>query len=264
MIRSLLTNKKYCGDTVLQKSVTVDCIGKIRQKNDGVAAPMYYVQDSHPAIVSRSDFYRAHAEFARHKASAPKTTQNTVTASGKYSKHALSDVLICGECGTRYQRCTWPSHGNKRIVWRCISRLEHGKKYCQTSPTVPEEELQAAVVRTLNRFNAEHRDTYLNLMKATIDEALGLKGNNEEVAGLRQRMNSLNAKMMEMVAQSIQEGKEIEDNEGEFTKISETIGILKNRLTAIEESSNSEMEYKIRLARIQEIMDNRKSQPLRL
>lgn len=29
-----------------------------------------------------------------------------------------------------YRRCTWTSHGQCRIVWRCINRLDYGKKYC--------------------------------------------------------------------------------------------------------------------------------------
>ncbi|MGX8703634.1 MAG: recombinase zinc beta ribbon domain-containing protein [bacterium] len=42
--------------------------------------------------------------------------------------------MVCGCCGTPYRRCTWTAHGAKRIVWRCISRLDYGKKYCQESP----------------------------------------------------------------------------------------------------------------------------------
>ena len=37
--------------------------------------------------------------------------------------HALSDRLVCGECGTLYRRCTWTRPDGKRVVWRCVSRL---------------------------------------------------------------------------------------------------------------------------------------------
>ena len=49
---------------------------------------------------------------------------------GKYSaQYALSELLVCGECGTPYKRCTWARNGKKRIVWRCVSRVSSG--FCQ-------------------------------------------------------------------------------------------------------------------------------------
>ena len=53
------------------------------------------------------------------------------TELGKYSgKYALTELLVCGECGSPYKRVTWARDGKKRIVWRCVSRLEFGTKYC--------------------------------------------------------------------------------------------------------------------------------------
>ena len=78
------------------------------------------------------------------------------TESGKYSsKFALTELLVCGCCGTPYRRCTWTSHGTKRIVWRCISRLDYGKKYCQNSPTVEEQPLQNTIVGAICKLAGE-------------------------------------------------------------------------------------------------------------
>ena len=63
--------------------------------------------------------------------------------------------MICAECGSRYKRVTWTSRGRKRVVWRCINRLDYGKRYCKSSLTVDEEALHAAIVRAVNRFNEE-------------------------------------------------------------------------------------------------------------
>lgn len=54
MIEGILFNVKYCGDAILQQSVTVDPIMKKRKKNTGEAL-MYYVQNSHPAIVQQGN-----------------------------------------------------------------------------------------------------------------------------------------------------------------------------------------------------------------
>ena len=179
----------YCGDCILQKTVTIDPIEKIRRKNTG-EAPMYYVQNSHPAIIAREKFNRVQEELARRKAKTPQSSKTAITAVGKYSKYALPDVLICGECGTRYKRCTWSRNGKKKIVWRCINRLDNGTKYCKNSPTVEETALQKAIVRALNKFNAEDKFTYLTLMKATIGEAIGLNGGSDEIDLLERKMES--------------------------------------------------------------------------
>lgn len=59
------------------------------------------------------------------------------------AKKVLTELLICGECGKHYRRMTWmhePSvyatKGLKEIKWRCISRIQYGKKKCHNSPTI--------------------------------------------------------------------------------------------------------------------------------
>ncbi len=150
-IRSILTNEKYTGDALLQKTYTVDCISHRQKKNNGEKA-MYLVTDAHPAIIDRDTFNLVQQEIAR-RASKRKVSSNAVSEQGKYSgKFALTELLICGECGTPYRRCSWNIRGNKRKVWRCLSRLENGKKYCHQSPTLDEEKLQRAIVRTINTY----------------------------------------------------------------------------------------------------------------
>ena len=70
MIMNMLSNERYCGDVILQKSVTVDCIEKKRKKNTG-EAPMYYVQNNHPAIIDRVTFNKVQEELARRKTKTP-------------------------------------------------------------------------------------------------------------------------------------------------------------------------------------------------
>ena len=37
-------------------------------------------------------------------------------------------------------------------IWRCVSRLEFGTKYCHHSPTLDEDRLHAAILEALNEF----------------------------------------------------------------------------------------------------------------
>ena len=250
MIMSMLANERYCGDAILQKSVTVDCIEKKRKKNTG-EAPMYYVQNSHPAIIDRVTFNKVQEELARRRAKSPASTKSAITATGKYSRYALTDVLICGECGTRYRRVTWSRNGVKRIVWRCISRLDYGKKYCKESPTVFEDKLKEAIVRAINKFNDQDNATYKALMRATIGEALGLNGDPEEVDMLERKIEALNNKILALVNESVASGEGIETHESEFMTLSQELELLKQRIATIQESAATDSGNQDRLEQIQ-------------
>ena len=79
-------------------------------------------------------------------------TTGTKTELGKYSsKYALSEILFCGNCGTPYRRCTWVKNGKKKVVWRCISRLDYGTKYCKDSPTIEESVLHNAISEAITK-----------------------------------------------------------------------------------------------------------------
>ena len=66
------------------------------------------------------------------------------------SKYALSSIVYCSKCGDIYRRIAWNNRGKHSIVWRCVSRVEHGPSCCD-APTVKETELQNAVVMAINK-----------------------------------------------------------------------------------------------------------------
>ena len=256
MIMNILRNEKYCGDCILQKTVTVDCISKTRKVNQG-EAPMYIVENNHPAIISREVFNRAQEELIRRQALQAKSDKTSITATGKYSKYALTEVLQCAECGSRYRRVTWTAHGRKKIVWRCISRLDYGTKHCKDSITVEEEALHGAVVRALNRFHTEDESTYLTLMKATIGEAIGINGGSEEIDLLTRRIDTLNKRMLDLVNETVAAGKDVESSEDEFKGISDQIEQLNRRIAVIQESIHKDGSRQARLEEIQNIIAER-------
>ena len=149
VLNYMLRNEKYIGDALLQKSYVVDCISKQVRVNRG-ELPQYYVENNHEPIISRDIFRHVQEELAR-RSSKRRVSEKTVTERGKYSaKYALSELLVCGDCGTAYRRVTWARGGVKRIVWRCINRLENDPKHCNASPTVDEYLLHDALFRAIN------------------------------------------------------------------------------------------------------------------
>lgn len=149
-IRRILTDEKNCGDVLLQKTYTVDFLTRKVKKNNGDVT-QYLVKGRHVAAITREMYDLIQAEAAR-RAAKKNVSDKAKTELGKYSgKFALTSLLYCGECGSAYRRCTWTSNGQKRIVWRCVSRLDHGKKYCKRSPTIDEGKIHAALLAAMTK-----------------------------------------------------------------------------------------------------------------
>ena len=197
VVQRILTNEKYTGDALLQKTYVTDCITKKTRKNNG-ELPMYLVKNHHEPIISRSDFNRVQEEMARRSAKRTIADKLTKTGQGKYSaKYALSELLICGECGEHYRRVTWTAKGFKEIKWRCVSRIQYGKKKCHSSPTVDEQALHRAIVSAINEF-CEVKDDVAKALRESIIEALD-QNQNGSVQAAQRRIDELARNMDELI-----------------------------------------------------------------
>ena len=103
-IRSILSNERYKGDVVINKTFITDCLTKKVQVNNG-ERPKYYVENNHPAIIDAVTFGRVQEERARRSGKRKVKQVGTKTEQGKYcGKYALTELLLCGECRTPYRR----------------------------------------------------------------------------------------------------------------------------------------------------------------
>ena len=57
-VKNILRNEKYCGDVLMQKTYTVDCLTHKTKKNEG-EVEQYFIPDHHPAIVEREVWDKA-------------------------------------------------------------------------------------------------------------------------------------------------------------------------------------------------------------
>ena len=213
VIRNILTSEKYIGDGLRQKTYTTGPIGNKKVVKNNGELPMYYARDNHPAIIPRDIFYRVKEEMAR-RTSKRKVLQKTAkTEQGKYSaKYALSELLICGECGTPYKRCTWTRNGKKRIVWRCVSRLEFGTKYCHNSPTLDEDKLHKAITTALNEYGAIRAEIKADVLELTELAQSGGEGGGTSLPELRQRLDALTAEQALLLEEILEDMDNLELN----------------------------------------------------
>ena len=124
--------------------------------------------------VHTETFGQVQEELARRSSKMEGKKVGDKTLQRKYSgKYAMSDLLICGECGSAYRRCIWTAKGEKRIVWRCMNRLEHGKQNCKHSPTLGEDSLQAAVMDAITE-RVKNDPELLQTLQAEIEKSLSV------------------------------------------------------------------------------------------
>ena len=87
------------------------------------------------------------------------------------SQSVLSGLLICGECGRNYRRIT--RHSGE-VVWRCANRVEHGKRFCKHSPSIPEQQIKDTICTRLNitTFDKQAVNKYIDFITVHSDNTL--------------------------------------------------------------------------------------------
>ena len=180
-IQRILQNEKYCGDVLLQKTFTEDVLTGVHKKNTG-QLPQYYIENYHDGIVSKQMFREVQTEIARRNSKSAANQRKR--RRGRYnSKYALSERLVCRDCGSPYKRVTWNIHGRKQIVWRCVNRIEYGTKFCGNSPSIPEEELHRAILKAVQDLAANFTDevaAQINGILHSIQTGESIKPNLQE------------------------------------------------------------------------------------
>ena len=199
IIHNILTNEKYIGDALLQKTYVTDCISKKVKKNQGERA-MYYVENNHPAIISREMFDQVRNEMTRRSSKRKVLQKSGKTELVKYSgKYALTELLVCGECGSPYKRVTWARNGKKRIVWRCVSRLEFGTQYCHNSPTLDESKLHSAILASMNEFAAIRQEVCPDVLAMAEEAKQALSQAGAKLLELKKHMETVSREQSDLL-----------------------------------------------------------------
>lgn len=254
-IQSILKNEKYVGDALLQKTFTVDCITHKVVKNNG-ERPMYLVTDHHTPIIDRDTFDRVQQEIARRN-SKRKISDQTKTEKGKYSgKYALSELLICGQCGTPYRRRIWTKSGNKQVVWRCISRLEHGRRYCPDSPTIKEENLHRGIIRAINNYYSCY-DDIKRILKANISSVLECQG-QKEILATEKRLKEIDQARTDLVGLIASGGCDEDTLDGDFAKLYAEEQDLNERLKMLKLQNQTSDETQQKLDKVTKMIEHEK------
>ena len=214
-VKRILVNEKYAGDVLTQKTYVVDPISKKTRKNTG-ELPKFYIKDHHIAIIDREVFDAVQIELSRRSCIKKNENKNDY---GKYSgKYPFNNMIICGECGTKYRRTMWVTRDKqKEYVWRCMSRLEHGTKKCKHSPSIKEEFLIFAVTEAANSMVTDV--IYAKeILKGAIAEVMGDNVQNKLNENTA-RINELNERLSQTLTKNLNGEISIEEMDKIFSEI---------------------------------------------
>jgi len=251
----ILKNEKYIGDALLQKNHIADFHTKKSKKNNG-ELPQYYVTGNHEAIISKEIFNRVQEETARRNNKRKVSEKNAKTEHSKYSsKYALTELLMCGRCGTQYRRVTWARNGNKKIVWRCINRLEYGIRYCKDSPTIEEYRLQDAIMKAISLLVTD-KDELVAILKDSLHIALRGKDDEIDTFAIESRIKELNTVMLDLVQISAKSSASVDYFDDKFKVISDEIKKLQEILKNHEQQQTIAQNTNSRIAEIFQILEN--------
>ena len=238
-IRSILHNEKYKGDAILQKSFTVDFLTKKKKVNEG-EIPQYYVENSHPAIISAEVFDLAQAEFERRRND----------RGLRRSSSCFSGKIICGECGSFYGNKTWHSNSKyRKVVWRCNHKYDNNEK-CKT-PHIHEDKLKELFIKAFNEL-VEDKDEILR----DYEEIIAMLGDTSKLEKEKLQLENEAEVLIELLKKHVEKNAHAtlnqEEYESKYNELGNKYEQIKGRVEDIEKKIFSQ---KIKFQNIKEFIE---------
>lgn len=177
-IRYVLTNERYVGDALLQKTVTTREYPPKKIKNIGYET-QYYVSNCLPAIITREE-----------REAILKLLDSKKVKRTNYGGHKLSKLLYCNSCGHSFKRVV----RNNTVIW-CCNYYATGKG-CKTNIRVMENDI-------LNMFTNMLNKLYLNRQKLIQPIIKRLEKMHSKLNKTELKIKSIDSKIAELSRQSV-------------------------------------------------------------
>ena len=174
----ILTNERYVGNTLLQKTYSTDTMPVHKKVNKG-EKEQYYIEGSHEPIISKEDFERVQKLLAEN-------TRRYYREAGE--KSPFSGEIKCGCCGESYKR----KARNGVPCWVCRRHDNRSSDCC--SKAIPEELIKQAFISLANKLILHHREILIPLQRGLNElNAIKFRGNSrmldirKDIAALKEQ-----------------------------------------------------------------------------
>ena len=178
-VNYVLNNERYKGDALLQKQITTQTLPFKKQRNHG-EQPMYYVENSNPAIVSRETYDAVQALIKSRQPSCKRKAKN----------YPLTRTLLCPDCGHTFRRQVV----NGTAYWLCAAKATN-KTDCAWR-RVKEDEVYAAFNLMIRKVQA-NREYLLGTLIRQLEEL------QYRTTGSQQRIKEIDREIADLTAQNL-------------------------------------------------------------
>ena len=144
----------------------MDFLTKTAKVNEG-EAPQFFVENSHPGIISREVFDLVQLEMKRRKGRSRHTSARSL----------FSDRLVCGCCGGTFGSKVWHSNDPyRKVIWRCNRKYDRKGTACPNRH-LEEKEIRKAFVEAVNRLISRREEilSAADEFSAALAETSGLE-----------------------------------------------------------------------------------------
>ena len=194
LVWSILRLERYKGDSLLQKTYRKNHLTKQKVRNTGEKM-MYYVDGTHPPIVSAELFDAVQAEIKR-RAELGYLANQSLTFS------CFTGKLVCGKCGRTYRRRVGgiKRYKNRFYRWTCGKRIDGTSSACDAQ-NVPEKALYEITsdVLQVETLTKEVFDRSIEKIVVTEPSTLTFHMKDGSLIERRWTINTPNSKIREAV-----------------------------------------------------------------
>lgn len=190
----IITNEKYVGDLVTQKSYVEDPLTHKKKLNYG-EKDKYYTKNHHVAIIDRETWNKAQEIYQKRS---KKANPDGHIHCDKYSRrYPFSSKIICAFCGCYYVRrtCKKKNGDGKHVYWACSHRVASGA-VCE-SRSIRDDYLKEIFLKVFQNICHTHKQDKKKLFESikstlmNLDYEKDLQKNNEEIQHLKAKKSKL-------------------------------------------------------------------------
>lgn len=243
-VKRMLSNEKYKGDALLQKSYTVDFLSKKKKDNEG-EIPQYYVENNHEAIIEPAVFDMVQRELERRQ---PGRNRHS-------GVHIFSGKIKCGECGSWYGSKVWHSNSKyRRMVWQCNHKFDNDEK-CKT-PHLDEETIKTLFISAVNKLLSDKEEILENfeLLKATVFDTADIE---KVQAELQSEIEVVAGMIQQAISENAHCALDQEEYQERYNRLVERFDLAKARLIAV---TGEISDMKTRLGTVNDFLNTLRKQ----
>lgn len=218
IIMNILSNEKYKGEAILQKTYIDDFLTHKKVKNTGKDIPIYHVKDSHPFIIPIEEWEMVQVEMKRR--------------GKRYSSlSTFGSKIICGDCGSCYGQKVWHSTDkHRKLIYRCNNKY-NGKKKCK-SPTITEEIIKNAFVESCKLMD---KNNLIEDLKIGLETLENHKELDDKIMELIIECDALNESARKLIEDKKKGLIDYDDAETRYNVLAKKHKEVSNELKILEE-----------------------------